>query len=864
MYQILLIILFLILIYNTYEQCPDNQIQRSDSNCISIDDLLGKSQIEISASDINYLTGTIKSITKNGYDIDFMKINNKNIHIRHSIKSKIYISKQCIESIEQKLNIINDIGMVMIYTNSKYINENGLPEKNFIIRYPGSGINKYINGSVFDLSFCHEDPIILNNSININDIKVYKKKEKKNGNEEDTYELKNVDIDRVLYAKKKKVDLFDIHSDFLEDICFKFKSENDTDVTLETRTNDYYQNITLCSSKLNAHYMGFNYTKTDGILYYACAYGFYSSESDKKSYVDKINDKMNIVFTNSNFKVITCYKELLQFEKMFTNYGELMCVFVFFMQLIFFLTYCCKGTAPLQKQVDQLLASANKVSVIPPELQNNINPNTQRTKLMKNENVPLDNNQVNINGSPTIISSNNNFINPQLNNNNIQIINNINNNNNNNGQLGDRNIEKNNSLISSNEMSSNVDAESKNEMIVDKNSENINNNINNNIINNNIIGMNNININNNNNNLLQKGKKKKKKKRKSVQNLQNPPNRKAKRQSAIFGRTNDLIMQNIDQNNIIPEEGNNNNIKKKKKRKSVNIIRNIGLIKNDQDKIQLPNDKNDKKNDKELKKKLEEEKEAKAEQEDQIKKEKILQKRRSSTIFAFDNDDLNELDFDEARIFDKRNFCKYYCFMIQISNIIINTFCRCADYNLFIIKFGLLLFLFPINLTFNAFFFTSAQIQSVYVNKLSDISIDWKNLVRSFASSIISSIILIFLKILCLTHSSIRKLKKESNVEEAKRKSISTLKCIKIRICAYFIFSFIFLLIFGYYVSCFCAIFENTQIVLMESMATSWFLSLLYPFAICFVTSIFRRGALVCGKRGVGCCYKINKILQLI
>ena len=357
--------------------------------------------------------------------------------------------------------------------------------------------------------------------------------------------------------------------------------------------------------------------------------------------------------------------------------------------------------------------------------------------------------------------------------------------------------------------------------------------------------------------MLLKGKKKKKK-RKSVRNLQNPPNKKSKRKSAIVDiKTKDLIIKDINQNDIIPEEEETNKTKKKKRRKSVNVVGKVqSLFDNEQVKTDLPNEK-------ELKKKQEEEKEAKAEQEEQAKRQKIIQQ-RSSQIFAFDNDDLNELNFDEARIFDKRHFCKYYCFLIQLSNIIINTFCRCSDYNLFIIKFGLLLFLFPINLTFNAFFFTSSQIKSVYINKISDISIDWKNLVRSFASSILSSVILIFLKLLCLTHSSIRKLKKETNVEEAKKKSERTIKCIKIRICVYFIFSLIFLLIFGYYVTCFCAIFENTQIVLMESMATSWALSLLYPFAICFVTSIFRRGALVCGKRGVGCCYKINKILQLI
>ena len=62
----------------------------------------------------------------------------------------------------------------------------------------------------------------------------------------------------------------------------------------------------------------------------------------------------------------------------------------------------------------------------------------------------------------------------------------------------------------------------------------------------------------------------------------------------------------------------------------------------------------------------------------------------------------------------------------------------------------------------------------------------------------------------------------------------------------------------------FGAIYRNTQFHLLKDTLVSFGLSLLYPFAICFVTSIFRRGALVCGKRGVGCCYKINKILQLI
>ena len=239
-------------------------------------------------------------------------------------------------------------------------------------------------------------------------------------------------------------------------------------------------------------------------------------------------------------------------------------------------------------------------------------------------------------------------------------------------------------------------------------------------------------------------------------------------------------------------------------------------------------------------------------------------KKRNSRIFEYDDDDLNELSFDAAKLFDKRHFCKYYCFMIKIDHIIINTFCRCGDYNLFTVKLGLLLFLFPLNLTFNAFFFTSKEIQSVYIYKLSDISVNWKNLVRSFSSSIFSSIIFIFLKLLCLTHNSIRQVKKNKSIEGTKKQSVRILRCATFRIFLYYLFSFIFLIIFGFYVSCFCAIFENTQLLLIETMAISWILSLVYPFIICFLTTIFRRGSLTCGKRGISCCYRINKILQLI
>ena len=233
-----------------------------------------------------------------------------------------------------------------------------------------------------------------------------------------------------------------------------------------------------------------------------------------------------------------------------------------------------------------------------------------------------------------------------------------------------------------------------------------------------------------------------------------------------------------------------------------------------------------------------------------------------SQIYVYNNDDKNEFSYEKALKYVKRNIFQYYWSLLKESHIILSVFCNYEDYNLFSIKLGLLLMTFPINLTFNIFFFTNKNIKNTYINKIDDdISTIYTNFINSFASSIFSTIFLMILSILCLSHNSIRSLRKIKDIELAKKKSIWVLRCIKLRICIYYILSLIFLLVFGYYIACFCSIFENTQIELIKVMFTSWALSLVYPFLIYFVSSIFRIIALRCK-----CIlfYRINKILQMI
>ena len=226
-----------------------------------------------------------------------------------------------------------------------------------------------------------------------------------------------------------------------------------------------------------------------------------------------------------------------------------------------------------------------------------------------------------------------------------------------------------------------------------------------------------------------------------------------------------------------------------------------------------------------------------------------------------DHEELNELDYEKALKKDGRNFCQYYIFKLRSSHVVLSVFFRRDDYNLFSVKLGLLFMLFPINLTFNIFFFTSNNIKSNYLNKMDDIGNYLANLLHSFLSSIFVTIIVIMLKFLCLTHGSIRGLKKLETGDKIRQKSVWTIRCIKIRICVYYILSYVFLLVFGYYVGCFCAIYKNTQLDLIISMFTSWGLSQFYPFMICFATTITRMIAL---KGKCKFFYKINKLMQMV
>jgi hypothetical protein len=129
-------------------------------------------------------------------------------------------------------------------------------------------------------------------------------------------------------------------------------------------------------------------------------------------------------------------------------------------------------------------------------------------------------------------------------------------------------------------------------------------------------------------------------------------------------------------------------------------------------------------------------------------------------------------------------------------------------------------------------------------------------------SSLISTVLNLIIKTLSLTEKNIINIKKyKKNVKNKKNELI---KYLYYKFIIFFILSFFLLLFIWYYISSFCAIYQNTQIHLIKDTIISFGLSMIYPLGIYLLPGFFRIPALRAPKKDKQFMYKFSKIIQLI
>jgi uncharacterized membrane protein len=121
----------------------------------------------------------------------------------------------------------------------------------------------------------------------------------------------------------------------------------------------------------------------------------------------------------------------------------------------------------------------------------------------------------------------------------------------------------------------------------------------------------------------------------------------------------------------------------------------------------------------------------------------------------------------------------------------------------------------------------------------------------------------VFLKYLSLSEKEIYETKKYNNPKEAIDEVKKLIRCLKIKFFFFFFICFVFMIFFWYFISIFCAIYENTQFILFKDCAFSLLISFLYPFLLYFIPAILRIISLRSPKKDKECMYKISNIFPL-
>ena len=156
-------------------------------------------------------------------------------------------------------------------------------------------------------------------------------------------------------------DIFNENDSFYNDICATYTSENGTDVLLSDRKKDIYQisqNQSMCQTGCELQ----SYNSTTKKAKCNCDV---NTEEVTKLDIDDLFDQKEITksfystLTNSNFKVLKCYKLIIDFSKISKNIGEILMSVLFIIFLILILVYNIKGQKIIHYYFDIIIKRKN-------------------------------------------------------------------------------------------------------------------------------------------------------------------------------------------------------------------------------------------------------------------------------------------------------------------------------------------------------------------------------------------------------------------------------------------------------------------------------------------------------------------------
>ena len=191
------------------------------------------------------------------------------------------------------------------------------------------------------------------------------------------------------------------------------------------------------------------------------------------------------------------------------------------------------------------------------------------------------------------------------------------------------------------------------------------------------------------------------------------------------------------------------------------------------------------------------------------KKEKI----KIVEVLKYTDNEINNLGYKKALIYDRRNFCQYYLSLLYTKHIVFQIFNK-RDYNAVSIKVLLLFLNFSSCYAVNALFFNDDTMHQIYEDE-GDFNFIYQ-IPQIIYSTLLSFFIDNITSYLALSEEDVNELKKDKNLDNLNIKSRQIKETLILKFLFFFNVNIILILAFWYYLCCFCAVYKNTQYHLLK------------------------------------------------
>ena len=246
-----------------------------------------------------------------------------------------------------------------------------------------------------------------------------------------------------------------------------------------------------------------------------------------------------------------------------------------------------------------------------------------------------------------------------------------------------------------------------------------------------------------------------------------------------------------------------------------------------------------------------------------VKKEKFTleEKIKIILVLKFNDTELNELGYRKAIRYDFRNFKQNYIALLFTKHNLFKIFNK-TDYNSCSIKILLAVFNFSSCYAINALFFNDDTMHQIHEDA-GDFNFLYQ-LPQIAYSTVLSFFIDNLTSFLALSEDEIILLKKDKNLKNIINRGRDIKQTLKLKFFIFFIVNLLLILLFWYYLGCFCAVYRNTQFHLIKDTLISFSIGYIIPFGTNILTALLRIYSLKQYSKGKQIAFRLSRLFSAI